>query len=27
MTDLNAAGGGDDYSKLPKGNMDVTVST
>jgi hypothetical protein len=24
MTDLNAAGGGDDYSKLPKGNMDVT---
>jgi hypothetical protein len=24
MTDLNAAGGGDDYSKLPKGNLDVT---
>ena len=24
MTDLNAAGGGDDYSKLPKGNVDVT---
>ena len=23
MTDLNAAGGGDDYSKAPKGNMDV----
>ena len=25
MSDLNAAGGGsDDYSKLPKGNIDVT---
>ena len=24
MTDLNAAGGGDDYAKLPKGNLDVT---
>ncbi|MGH9870261.1 MAG: hypothetical protein ACREAA_19145 [Candidatus Polarisedimenticolia bacterium] len=24
MTDLNASGGGDDYSKSPKGNMDVT---
>ena len=25
MTDLNASGGGsDDYSKLPKGNLDVT---
>ncbi len=24
MTDLNAAGGGDDYSKDPKGNLDVT---
>jgi uncharacterized repeat protein (TIGR01451 family) len=24
MTDLDAAGGGDDYSKLPKGNLDVT---
>ena len=24
MTDLNAAGGVDDYSKLPKGNVDVT---
>jgi hypothetical protein len=24
MTDLNAPGGGDDYSKLPKGNLDLT---
>jgi hypothetical protein len=24
MTDLNASGGGDDYSKQPKGNLDVT---
>jgi len=24
MTDLNATGGGDDYSKAPKGNIDVT---
>ena len=24
MTDLNAAGGGDDYGKAPKGNLDVT---
>jgi hypothetical protein len=24
MTDLDAAGGGDDYAKLPKGNLDVT---
>ena len=24
MTDLNAPGGGDDYAKLPKGNLDVT---
>jgi len=24
MTDLNASGGGDDYSKTPKGNLDVT---
>ena len=24
LTDLNAAGGGDDYSKLPKGNIDIT---
>ena len=24
MTDLNAAGGGDDYGKLPKGNLDIT---
>jgi hypothetical protein len=24
MTDLNAAGGGDDYAKAPKGNLDVT---
>jgi hypothetical protein len=24
MTDLNASGGGDDYSKLPKGNIDPT---
>ena len=24
MTDLNASGGGDNYSKLPKGNLDVT---
>lgn len=24
MTDLDAAGGGDDYSKRPKGNLDVT---
>src|SRR5262249_28801809 len=24
MTDLNAAGGRDDYSKLPKGNLDIT---
>jgi hypothetical protein len=24
MTDLNAGGGGDDYSKTPKGNVDVT---
>ena len=24
MTDMNAAGGGDSYSKLPKGNLDVT---
>lgn len=24
MTDVNAAGGGDSYSKLPKGNLDVT---
>ncbi|PYR63838.1 MAG: hypothetical protein DMF91_02215 [Acidobacteria bacterium] len=24
MTDLNAAGGGDDYSKMPKGNIDIT---
>ena len=24
MTDLNAAGGGDDYGKSPKGNLDVT---
>jgi uncharacterized repeat protein (TIGR01451 family) len=24
MTDLDAAGGGDDYSKMPKGNLDVT---
>ena len=24
MTDLNAAGGGDDYGKMPKGNLDVT---
>jgi hypothetical protein len=24
MTDLNAAGGGDDYGKLPKGNLDST---
>jgi hypothetical protein len=24
LTDLNAAGGGDDYSKLPKGNLDPT---
>jgi hypothetical protein len=28
MTDLNASGGGsDDYWKLPKGNIDVTVNT
>src|SRR5262245_24612744 len=24
MTDLNASGGGDDYGKAPKGNLDVT---
>jgi hypothetical protein len=24
LTDLNAAGGGDDYGKMPKGNLDVT---
>src|SRR6185503_8496623 len=24
MTDLDARGGGDDYAKLPKGNLDVT---
>jgi len=24
MTDMNAAGGGDDYGKSPKGNLDVT---
>jgi len=24
MTDLNAAGGGDDYGKSPKGNLDIT---
>ena len=24
MTDLNAPGGGNDYAKLPKGNLDVT---
>jgi hypothetical protein len=24
MTDLNASGGGDDYGKTPKGNLDVT---
>jgi len=24
MTDLNASGGGDDYAKSPKGNLDVT---
>jgi len=24
MTDLDAPGGGDDYSKLPKGNLDIT---
>jgi hypothetical protein len=24
MTDLNASGGGDDYGKTPKGNVDVT---
>jgi hypothetical protein len=24
MTDLNASGGGDDYTKMPKGNLDVT---
>src|SRR5437867_12773187 len=24
MTNLNASGGGDDYSKEPKGNLDVT---
>ena len=24
MTNLDAAGGGDDYSKLPKGNLDRT---
>jgi len=24
MTDMNASGGGDTYSKLPKGNLDVT---
>ena len=24
MTDLDAAGGGDDYTKMPKGNLDVT---
>lgn len=24
MTDLNASGGGDDYSKQPKGNLDIT---
>jgi hypothetical protein len=24
MTDLNASGGGDDYSKMPKGNIDPT---
>jgi hypothetical protein len=24
MTDMNASGGGDDYSKMPKGNLDVT---
>ena len=24
MTDLNAPGGGDDYTKFPKGNLDVT---
>lgn len=24
MTDLNAVGGGDDYAKYPKGNLDVT---
>lgn len=24
MTDLNAAGGGDDYAKAPKGNLDIT---
>jgi hypothetical protein len=24
MTDMNASGGGDSYSKLPKGNVDVT---
>ena len=24
MTDMNASGGGDSYSKLPKGNLDVT---
>ena len=23
MTDLNASGGGDDYRKLPKGNLDM----
>jgi hypothetical protein len=24
MTDLNASGGGSEYSKLPKGNLDIT---
>lgn len=24
MTDLDASGGGDDYAKAPKGNLDVT---
>ena len=24
MSDLNAAGGGDDYGKMPKGNLDIT---
>jgi hypothetical protein len=24
MTDLNAGGGGDDYAKAPKGNLDIT---
>jgi hypothetical protein len=24
MTDLDAAGGADDYGKAPKGNLDVT---